>query len=388
MSGLSKRDLKIIISIVAISFIQGLQYGVSPVLNDIQAHYSDVDVSLVQMLITAPAIISIFAALTSGWLVTKVSKKKLLLLAAAVAGVTGLAPMLVDSFAFLFACRIVYGISLGLATSLNAVVVADFFTGEKRTQVMGIQAASIGVGMFLVSTIGGFLGGFGFRTSYLINLIGFMSFAALAVFLPDTGVVKRASGGKKKIELNGRVFALTIFGLLEFMFLITFTTNISMHLSGDIAGSSQAAGIITGVFSAAQIVMGIVLGAVTKVTKRFSLPVAMLSFSLGGVLLVLFPDNVALLTVGAVFCGFSQGMFVPTAYTEVTNAVDEASTAMASAVYTSGQNIGQLTSAFVMNGLAGFALGQTSTGNVYILASAGMLISAVACFMWKTTSKD
>lgn len=49
------KKIKIIISIAAISFIQGLQYCVSPVLGQIQEHYPDVNISLVQMLITAPA---------------------------------------------------------------------------------------------------------------------------------------------------------------------------------------------------------------------------------------------------------------------------------------------------------------------------------------------
>ena len=69
------KKIKIIVSIVAISFIQGLQYCVSPVLGQIREYYSDVEISLVQMLITAPALISMFVALLSGWLVVKISKK-------------------------------------------------------------------------------------------------------------------------------------------------------------------------------------------------------------------------------------------------------------------------------------------------------------------------
>ena len=56
-------------AIAAISFIQGLQFCVSPVLGDIQAHYPNVNVSLIQMLITAPGLFSLVVALVSGWLV-------------------------------------------------------------------------------------------------------------------------------------------------------------------------------------------------------------------------------------------------------------------------------------------------------------------------------
>ena len=92
------KKIKIIISIAAISFIQGLQYCVSPVLGQIQAAYPETNISLVQMLITAPALMSMIVAVLSGWLVVKISKKKLLLFGSFVAGMTGFLPFLSDSF--------------------------------------------------------------------------------------------------------------------------------------------------------------------------------------------------------------------------------------------------------------------------------------------------
>ena len=173
--------IKIYISIIAISFIQGLQYCVSPVLGQIQAHYPAKNVSTVQMLITAPALLAMVVAIVSGWLVVKVSKKKLLLSGSLVAGIMGFLPFLNDSFALLFISRTLYGISLGLATALNTAVVADFFEGDERVTAMGIQAASVGAGMVVVTTVGGMLGANGFRGAYFINIIGFISMAMIAL---------------------------------------------------------------------------------------------------------------------------------------------------------------------------------------------------------------
>ena len=73
---------------------------------------------------------------------------------------------------------------------------------------------------------------------------------------------------------------------------------------------------------------------VTKITKKYTLPVAMLSFSIGGLLLILFPSNLIMLMAGAVFCGFSQGIFIPQAMVDVAGAVKPVATAMASACFT------------------------------------------------------
>ena len=110
--------MRIYITIVCISVLQGLQYGPTPVLAGISEHYPSVSQSMVQMLITAPALVGMVFALLCGVLVTKISKKKLLLAAALVAFLSGMAPLLVDNFWFLLAMRLVYGFSLGLAPCL------------------------------------------------------------------------------------------------------------------------------------------------------------------------------------------------------------------------------------------------------------------------------
>lgn len=384
-SMLDRKDFRIILAIVAISFLQGLQYGVSPVLGKIAEHYPDVNVSLVQMLITAPGILAIAVALIGGWLVTKASMKKLLLVSAAIAGITGFIPLLADSFLLLFVSRVAYGVALGLATALNAAVVADFFEGEKRVLAMGIQSASVGAGLMVVQSVSGFLGRSSFRTSYLVNVIGFLSLAILIIFLPDRGKVKIS--GLESIQLNRSVFAIAIFEFLENFFLITFTTNIAMHLSGSLRGSTGASGLITGVFSASQILIGLLLGAITKKTKNMTMAAAMFLFSLGAVILVLFPGTIGMLMAGALLCGFSQGIFIPTSYVNVANCVSAASVTMASAVLTTAQCLGQLVSPVMINAAAKSVLGSVTTRNVYILAAAGMAVSAAACAVWKKTER-
>jgi predicted MFS family arabinose efflux permease len=380
-----RNRLNIIVSIVAISFIQGLQFGVSPILGQIGAHFSQIDRSFIQMLITAPALLSMIVALLSGSLVMIICKKKLLVFAGFVAGVSGFLPFLADSFWLLFVSRLIYGIGLGLACTLNTAVVAEFFEGDERVSVMGIQAASVGAGMVLISTIGGKLGTFGFQYSYYLHIIGFVSMFVIALLLPDTGVVK--AGNVKKIKLNKHVFITSFFGLLELLFLITFTTNIAMHMGGSLSGNSSQAGILNGIFSGVQIVMGIILGLISKLTGKFSLPVAMLCFSVGGILLITFPSNYGILMIAAVFCGASQGLFVPQAMVDVANAVETPATAMAAAFLTCLMCIGQVISPIILNFTAGFVFGEVSTINVYKIAVIGMSISAVALAIYKNIDK-
>ena len=372
---------KVIIAVVSISLLQGLQYCASPVLTQIQAHYPHLSVSLIQMLVTAPGILAIVISFAAGKLVTMISKKKLLLFAALVAAVTAFVPYLSDSFALLFASRMAYGISQGMATALNVAVVSEFFTGEKRTIVMGIQSAGVGISMLFTNVAAGYLGAIDYRHAFLVNAVGIISFILLCLCLPDTG--RAVETKTEPIRLNRTVYITTLFGFLEFFFLITFSTNIAMHLSGALAGDSTVSGLITGMFSGVQIVFGLLLGQITKITKRYTLPAAMLAFSLGAVLIILYPDRMVMLLIAAVLCGFSQGVFIPTAFVDVSNAVNDVSATMAAAAVTGGTFLGQITSPVVINAATAALTGSASTGNVFLVACIGMALSAAAMILWK-----
>ena len=376
----NSKTLRVYLSIVAISFLQGMQYVVSPVLGDIQAHYPNLSMGLIQMLITAPALLSMAVAFISGWLVLYVSKKRLLVFAAFLAGLVGFVPYLSDSFWVLLLSRTVYGISLGIAATMNVAVVAEFFQGEARVRAMGVQAAGIGAGMVIITAAAGFLGKNGFRASYPVNAIGFVCMLVLLLCLPDSG--RQVRKERRHIRLNGRVFGIDALTLLEICFITTFSTNIALHLRGPIAGSSSVSGLLTACFSAAQVVVGLALGMVTRLTKRNTITVSFLCFTAGGVLLVLFPESAGMLALGAALCGFSQGIFVPTASTELANAVTPEATALASATLTCSMNIGQLLSPTLLNPVSGVLFGTVSTGNIYLTAALGAALAALAAFLW------
>jgi predicted MFS family arabinose efflux permease len=370
----AKEKSKIIAVVVCISFIQTLNFCLSPVLDQIQKHFSSVDVVWIQMLLTVTSLVGMVFSLMTGWLVTKISKKKLLIVSGCIAGVSGFLPFLSDSFALLFFSRGVFGISLGLAITLNTAVVVEFFDGPERTKVMGIQSASVGSAMLVTSASAGQLGSLGFQNVYFIYATGFIAAILIAILLPDTGTVKVTS--IEKIEINRNVLKISLWGFFASLFFITFMTNIAMHISGTVAGGSGVSGMITGIFSFAQILMGLLLGITAAIFKKYALLVAMSNFVIGTFIFICFPPGYVTLILGAAFCGFAQGMFVPQLMVEVSNSVKPASAAMAAACLACFMNLGQFVSPVVMNALTRAFFGETTTTRVFLVASVGMAVFA------------
>lgn len=383
MSRTGNIKARVVATVFAIALINGLQHSLSPVLSSVHAYYPGVDVSLIQMLVTVPTLMAVVVALLTGWLALYISKKKIFLFAALVAGVTGLVPLLSDSFWTLFLFRALYGVALGIVVSLVTALVADFFDGEERVQVMGVQGASVGAGMVLITTLAGIVGRTDFHNTYYLSILGFVAFFAILLLLPEVPV-KRAEGGeKKRIRLNAEVWRMAAFLFAEGFFIIVYTTNLSMHLAGALKGDTAVAGMITGVFSAAQILMGVLLGRISRITGRYTLPVAMFALAAGYLLLVFFPGNLPILLVGAVFCGYSQSVYCAKAMAEVTTVVDQDSTPMASSLMTCALCLSQFVSPVVIGGVSRLFFGEVTTTGAYLLGSIGIFCVGLLAVLWK-----
>ena len=366
---------KIKVAVVLISLCQGLQYTVTPVLNQIHSYYETIPTSLVQTLVTAPALTSIVMALISGWLVTRISKKKLVLTGSLFMGAMGLLPVLSNNFWLLFASRIMMGIGMGLIMALSTAVIAEHFEGAERSAAMGIQGASAGAGVLLASSLGGLVGKADFRAVYLIHLLAFVMMAGLAYCLPETGKTRLQEN--EELKINGRVLRLCILTFLESMFFSAFTTNIALHLVGEESAVTVQAGRLTSVFSFTQILTGMALGFISAHTKRLALPLGVLQCALGGMMLMVSAANPVLLVLGAVFFGISQGLFVPRAMFEVSELVSPASVALASAFLTLGLNIGQFVSPVVLNAAASVFFENAGTREVFEIVAIGGFATAL-----------
>ncbi len=376
--------IRVVVSIFAIAIINGLQHTLSPVLSSISDHYPYISVSMIQMLVTVPMLIAIVFALLTGWVALYVSKKKIFIFAGIVSFVTGLMPLMNDSFYLLFVSRGLYGISLGIVVSLVTALVADFFEGDERVQVMGIQGASVGTGMVVVTTLSGIVGESDFHRVYFLGILGLVCAIVIAVLLPDRPVEKVREGERKTIRLNGRVWTIAAFLFAEGFFIIIFATNVAMHLGGALKGNTVVAGTITGVFSGSQIVMGLLLGRITRIMKGFTGPVAMLAMGAGFMIMSFASESIPMLVMSAILCGYSQSVYCAGAMAEVTTVVDPESTPMAASLLTVALCVSQFISPVAMNGVCTLFYGERTTSGVYFLGGIGITIVAILAFVWKS----
>lgn len=104
----------------------------------------------------------------------------------------------------------------------------------------------------------------------------------------------------------------------------------------------------------------------------------MLCFAFGAFLLVVFSDSFVMLMIAALFCGFSQGLYIPSGFVDVSNAVPPVAVALASACFNAASCIGQTISPYLTNTLSKAFFGAATTEGVYVIAACGMALAALA----------
>lgn len=154
---------------------------IAPALPSISAAFAAEDPQglRTRFLLTAPAIVTIFAAPLAGLLGDHWKRIPILLLGLLCFAAFGSAGLWVDDLHTLMISRLFLGLAVGMLISTTSSLVGDYYSGAQRTQVMGYQGMSNALGGVVFMMAGGALSGYSWRGPFGVYLIGIL-FAVMA----------------------------------------------------------------------------------------------------------------------------------------------------------------------------------------------------------------
>jgi MFS family permease len=196
-------------------------------------------------------------------------------------------------------------VGIGILVPLGSSLITDYFTGEERSSLMGLQSAIISVGGVLLSLFSGLLAMIDWYFSYLALLLVIPGFLLLLFGLPFDRPVHAAKTNGIRARVTPKV--VLFYGLTAFLFMMFYnviSTNLSLHLiENDITGSVNS-GIATAVF----MLSGAVAGILFRFFKRFLgervIALGFLNLSVGA-LITGAAKSYILVLVGVFIAGFS-----------------------------------------------------------------------------------
>ncbi len=305
------RRWKLICAILSLSLLTVMAgAAVAPALGLIQAYFADTDRSLVQMIVSMPAL---FIAGTNLFLFKPLCKRfrarTLLIFGLLLYTVFGCLAGLFSNILMILVCRALVGIGVGIIMPLSTGLLSFYFTRDKQGPLMGYSSALNMLGGVVATLIAGGLAMISWRLSFMVYLLGLISIVLCIIWMPND----RIYDSSRKAQSAGSSGQYTPYILVMFVLSFTFfvyPANFALECS---SSGAIPQGLIAPVMAMKDVfgfAGGLAFSSLSKSIKRgvrFIAPVLfIISYLFLGIV-----GNVFGTLAGSAFVGLANGIGVP-----------------------------------------------------------------------------
>lgn len=368
-----KNNKSLKVAILSISFLLMLRLTISPALAEIGKAFPSVSEGTLMMMVALPSLIAIPFGFFSGIIAGFVKKKTILYVALVLFLIGGMGPVFANSFTVVLALRCLLGAGTGLFLPFAAGLIADFFTGEERTAMFGLQNSAVAIGNVLTSILAGALATISWKLSFLIYAFAFITLILVIFKIPEPVKVEHVQ--EKSKAINGKVmfvcFSIFIYAIIYF----SFFGYLSFVVENHNLGNSASTGLATMLMTATSMVMGFGFGKLVKLFKKFSVFVAIIVNAIGFFTLSS-ATSMGMIILGAVLIGIGFGFIMPLGIMKVTEAAPKSAATFANGLFMTFINIGTAISPALLV-LIGKIFSNTDGKFIYLVCSIGLIVGAV-----------
>lgn len=202
---IQRSSTKLVAALLATHALIGLNSSpISPALPALREHFSGIPGAelWVGVFLTLPAFFIAIGAPLAGWMFDRLGRKPVLVAAVVLYGLAGSSGLLLDSLLALAASRALLGLAAGGISTGVMTVIADYFSGEQRTRMLGYQSAVGGLSSALFASMGGLLAETSWRLPFSLYLLAFLALplTSLVLIEPPRQVAERSSRADRAVE--------------------------------------------------------------------------------------------------------------------------------------------------------------------------------------------
>lgn len=249
------------VAIIAASLTTSIT--VHPILPRVFAEYRDLPnvAFLVPLIISLPALISIFTAPLVGWLSDKIGRRSFVIWASLLAAILGTAPIYLESLHAILITRALMGLVTGSLAVCTAALVGDLFHGDRRKDIFGAKFAVSGAAHVGVNILMGYLAYTDWRNAFFVFGWGIVAALLMVMLVPreekDPDAAKEEGANVAILWLRCLPIFIGVFlGIMAFDVVIT---GVPFILSGGVEfADTRVAGMALGMAS-----LGMLAGALT-----------------------------------------------------------------------------------------------------------------------------
>ncbi len=290
---------------------------IAPSLPAMQEHFAQVPNSelLVRLVLTVPALFIAIGGLFVGQLLDRLGRKPLLIASTLLYGFAGSSGLVLNSLGTLLVGRAILGLAVaGIMTGVTTLI-ADYYTGQKRADFMGLQAAFMGLGGVAFLSVGGLVADLNWRFPFLIYLSAWAVAGAIAITLYEP---KRAGSDRSKSDLAANssmpigvlamIYGVALFYMLAFYLI---PVQLPFYLQNLSNASASASGLAIAASTLASSIASLRYGFIKERLGFVSIVVVAFGVAAMGYLIIGLAASYNLVLLGLIVAGLGFGLLMP-----------------------------------------------------------------------------
>lgn len=307
MSNKTSKTLTVtILSLSLLTVMAGA--AVAPALNVIKEYFYDVDQTLVQMIISIPALFIALTSLIFPKLSQRFKAKELIMVGLLLYVVGGCIAGLFDNIYLVLIFRALVGVGVGIIMPLSTGLLSFYFVPEEQDKLMGYSSAMNQMGGVVATLISGVLAGISWRASFFVYLMGLISIVLCLIFLPNDRISGKNGEKEQGVFKKYYVYIVAIF-LLMFTFFV-YPSSFAMETAKEGIIPQHYIAIIMAGMDLIAFFGGLSFVYIKKTFTEKTKFVAPILFLIGYVLLFVVGGWIGAI-VGSVLIGFANGLGIP-----------------------------------------------------------------------------
>ena len=362
---------------------------IAPSLPAMQEHFARVPNSelLVRLVLTVPALFIAIGGLFVGQLLDRLGRKPLLIASTLLYGFAGGSGLVLNSLGTLLVGRAILGLAVaGIMTGVTTLI-ADYYTGQKRADFMGLQAAFMGLGGVAFLSVGGLVADLNWRFPFLIYLSAWAITAAIAITLYEPERIgdrtnsESADNSKMPIGILAMIYGVALFYMLAFYLI---PVQLPFYLRNLSNASASASGLAIAASTLASSIASLRYGFVKK--RLGFVTIVVLSFGVAaiGYLIIGLATSYNLVLLGLIVAGLGFGLLMPNLNVWLSSMIPDA---------LRGRALGGLTTFFFLGQFLSPIVSQPITnivglGRTYVTAGFLLLLIAIVFRVLKDRIKS
>lgn len=176
----------------------------------------------VPMILTVPALCVALLSPVAGLLGDRFGRRRLLVVALAVYGVVGVAPVFLHGLWPILASRIGVGVTEALIMVLSTTMIGDHFEGAARDRWLAAQTAFASLSALVFFNLGGQLGRIGWRAPFWVYAVALVMLALVLRFTRESTATPPVHGHAEAAPVRfpwrrmAGILAVTVYGSVMF----------------------------------------------------------------------------------------------------------------------------------------------------------------------------